>query len=69
MGKRVHGRYIQFLTVARGSLLELETHLIVARNLQFVRPAEFDAVSKPVEDIGKMLNRLIGVLRARKGKS
>jgi len=68
-GRGSTGEYIQFLTVARGSLLELETHLIVARNLQFVRPAEFDAVSKPVEDIGKMLNRLIGVLRTRKARS
>ena len=68
-GRGSTGEYIQFLTVARGSLLELETHLIVARNLQFLIPAEFSAVSKPVEDIGKMLNRLIGVLRTRKEKS
>jgi len=28
--------YIQFLTIARGSTTELETHLIVARNLNFM---------------------------------
>ena len=40
--------------------------LIIARNLQFLTSDEFGAVSKPVEDIGKMLNRLIGVLKTRK---
>jgi four helix bundle protein len=65
-GRGSTGEYIQFLTVARGSLMELETHLIIARNLQFLTSDEFDAVSKPVEDIGKMLNRLIGALKTRK---
>src|SRR5271166_2134564 len=53
-GRGSTGEYIQFLTVARGSLLELETHLIIARNLRFLTPEEFGAASKPVEDIGKM---------------
>ena len=65
-GRGSTGEYIQFLTVARGSLMELETHLIIARNLQFLTSDEFGAVSTPVEDIGKMLNRLIGALKTRK---
>jgi four helix bundle protein len=65
-GRGSTGEYIQFLTVARGSLMELETHLIVASNLNFLNSDDFRAVLKPVEDIGKMLNRLIGVLRTRK---
>lgn len=62
-GRGSRGEYIQFLTVARGSLMELETHLIVACNLQFIKPDEFGSLSKPVNDIEKMLNRLITVLR------
>ena len=65
-GRGSTGEYIQFLTVARGSLMELETHLIVARNLHFLKPEEFGAVSKQVEDIGKMLNRLISALKGRR---
>jgi len=42
--------------------MELETHLIVASNLHFLKTDEFDSVSKPVNDIEKMLNRLIAVL-------
>jgi four helix bundle protein len=67
-GRGSTGEYIQFLTVARGSLMELETHLIVACNLHFLNSAEFAAVSKPIQDIEKMLNRLIGVLRTRKAR-
>ena len=65
-GRGSTGEYIQFLTVARGSLMELETHLIVAFNLHFLNSDEFHGVLGPVQDIGKMLNRLIGVLRTRK---
>ena len=64
-GRGSTGEYIQFLTVARGSLMELETHLIVACNLHFLNSDELGSVSEPVRDIGKMLNRLIGVLRTR----
>jgi len=65
-GRGSRAKDIHFLTIARGSLLELETHLIVAQNLHFLTPEEFVSTSKPIEDIGKMLNRLIAVLRTRK---
>jgi four helix bundle protein len=68
-GRGSTGEYIQFLTVARGSLMELETHLIVACNLNFLKSGDLAAVSKPVKDIEKMLNRLIAVLRTRKANS
>jgi four helix bundle protein len=61
--------YIQFLTVARGSLMELETHLIIACNLHFLNADELATVSKPVQDIEKMLNRLITLLRTQKADS
>lgn len=65
-GRGSRGEYIQFLAVARGSLMELETHLIVACNLHLLKPDEFGSVAKPVKDIEKMLNRLIAVLRKTK---
>lgn len=68
-GRGTRGEYIQFLTIARGSLMELETHLIVARNLRFLDTDELTLVLKSVKDIEKMLNRLIAVLRNRKAGS
>lgn len=57
--------YVQFLYVARGSLSELETHLIVSRNLSFLQPSQVSAAQAAIQEIGKMLNSLIQSLRAR----
>ena len=65
-GRGSTGEYIQFLAVARGSLMELETHLIVSCNLHLINTNELGTVLKQVEDIGKMLNRLIGALKSRR---
>jgi hypothetical protein len=46
--------------------MELETHLIVACNLHLLSSDALGAVSKQIEGIGKMLNRLIGALKSRK---
>jgi four helix bundle protein len=58
--------YVQFLLVARGSLLELETHLIIAQRLAYLNADQFATARKQVESISMMLNRLIAALRARK---
>jgi len=65
-GRGSTGEYVQFLTVARGSLMEVETHLIVSCNLHFLSDAALAPFSKEIEEIGKMLNALIGALKSRK---
>jgi four helix bundle protein len=65
-GRGSTGEYVQFLTVARGSLMEVETHLIVARNLHFLSDATLAPFSKEIEGIGRMLNALIAALKSRK---
>jgi len=57
--------YVQFLTVARGSLMELETHLIIGRNLTYLTQAELTTVSREIEEIGRMLNGLMAALKSR----
>jgi four helix bundle protein len=57
--------YVQFLMIARGSLTELETHLIIACNLNFMSQDELRVGSKAIEETGKMLNGLIGALKSR----
>jgi hypothetical protein len=49
--------------------MELETHLIVGCNLHFLKSDEWNTALKQVEDTGKMLNRLIAVLKNRMGKA
>jgi four helix bundle protein len=68
-GRGSRREYIQFLTVARGSLMELETHLIVACNLHFLDTEELVSAQAAMKDIEKMLNRLIVVLKNPKAKA
>jgi four helix bundle protein len=56
--------YIQFLLIARGSLMEVETHAVIAHQLQHLTKPQIESVQQQVEEIGKMLNGLIQALRA-----
>ena len=68
-GRGSTGEYVQFLLIARGSLMELETHLIIAQNLGYLSRALFEPAQRRIEDIAKMLNRLVGSLRSRRSGS
>ena len=50
--------FLRFISIARGSLAEVETQLIVAHRLCFLPTEEFDAVTKDLHEIGRMLNGL-----------
>jgi four helix bundle protein len=58
--------YIQFLLMARGSLMELETHLIISHNLGYLGPETLSASRSETRELGRMLNGLIDALRARR---
>ena len=63
-----HGRgtrltYASFLRIARGSLKELETHLLLAAKLDIVSQERISALLAQANEIGRMLNSLIGRLR------
>ncbi len=51
--------FIQFLYIAHGSAAELETQLIVAKNLRFLDDKAFDLLNKERDEIGRMLFGLI----------
>jgi four helix bundle protein len=57
--------YIQFLLVGRGSLMELDTHVLIAHRLGYLAEDQFDTLQKSIEEIGMMLNGLIRALKAR----
>jgi four helix bundle protein len=58
--------YVQSLFVARGSLMELETHLIIADELNYLKPGQATMFQVQIESVGQMLNRLIQALRTRR---
>jgi len=45
--------------------MELETNLIIARELHYLEGEAFDQTVQRIEGIGKMLNRLVGSLKSR----
>jgi four helix bundle protein len=62
-----HGRgtrpaYASFLRIARGSLRELETHLLLAERVQVAQPGSTSALLQETEEIGRMLHAMIARL-------
>jgi four helix bundle protein len=64
-GRETTRDYIHFLTIARGSLMELETHLLLCSRLNLLPQPEIQQRQQEIERIGKMLNRLISALKAK----
>lgn len=58
-GRSSTQNYIQFLRIARGSLLELETQLIIARELDFITDLKFNEIGGLITEESKMLNAFI----------
>ncbi len=58
-GRNMTRDYVQFLRVARGSLLELETHLVIAKNLNFIEAITLQRSADQTQEINRMLNGLI----------
>lgn len=57
--------YAQFLYISLGSLTELETQIIIARNLKYLSENDFESLMSNLKEIGKML---IGLIRFVKKK-
>ena len=57
--KRSDKEFTQFLHISLGSCMELETQLIISKNLTFATQEDLAKVLGPLNSIGKMLNGLI----------
>lgn len=51
--------FLSFLRISRGSLMEVETQLEIARRLEYISIEQKDKVAEEMEQIGKMLNGLM----------
>lgn len=51
--------YLQFLSIARGSLFELETQIHIAKGLQFLSEENSSSITKLISEIGRMINSLM----------
>jgi len=65
-GRRSTGEFLHHLSIANGSLKELETHLIVAVRLGYVQQEEIEPLLRESDEIGRMLTALMRSLRDRR---
>lgn len=64
-GHRSDREFGHFLFHARGSLLEVQTQIMIAQELQYLRVEEERALLASADAIGRSLNSLINSLRER----
>jgi four helix bundle protein len=58
-GRRSKTEFRQFLGHARGSLLELDTHLELAFRLEYLNLTEHAFVQEQLREVGRIMNGLI----------
>jgi four helix bundle protein len=59
--------YVHYLIVARGSLAELDTQLVIARELKMI--SDTDPLRAQIQEMARMLQSLIRRLRDAQGDS
>jgi len=65
-GRLSTGEFKQFLGHARGSLLELETQILIAEELGYLAPEQIQALLQYTAEAGRVLNGLLGSLPTRR---
>ncbi|HVP63972.1 MAG TPA: four helix bundle protein [candidate division Zixibacteria bacterium] len=68
-GRLTPGEFVQFLGIARGSLLELRTQLEIAHGLRYLAKVDFEELDYGANSVLGLLNRLINSLRKRTSRS
>ena len=63
------GDYLRHLSIASGSLTELETHILITERLGYLSETETSAFHDQATDLGRMLSALSKKLKARRTSS
>jgi four helix bundle protein len=58
-GRENPGSYVQFLRIAQGSLKELETHLLIAQQVDIAAASSVEPLLAECESVGKLLRALM----------
>jgi len=66
--RRSTGEFLQFIGMARGSLAETDTQLLLAQRLGYVHHADAAALLSASEEVSRMLVALAGSLSKRKSR-
>ena len=61
-GRQATGEYRHHLSIGRGSLLELETQVLLCRRLKYLEAADADSLLAEIDELSRMLATLISKL-------
>lgn len=65
-GRNSNAEFIHFLGYSSGSCSELETQLIIAKNLNYINEQDLNLLTEKLNTIQKMIYKLIKSLREKK---
>jgi four helix bundle protein len=68
-GRQSTGDYLRFLSIAEGSLYELQTQLEIAVNLTYLTADQYHQLNAVTREIERMLTSLIRKLKAKQSES
>jgi four helix bundle protein len=63
-GRNHLGDYVRHLSIANGSLKELETHIVIIEQLGLLRPEATENARRLASETGRMLSGLVKKLKA-----
>ncbi|MFZ9847186.1 MAG: four helix bundle protein [Flavobacteriales bacterium] len=58
-GRESSKNYLQFLKISRGSIMEVETLLIISHNLKYISIEVFTDLSTKLDEVGRILQGVI----------
>jgi four helix bundle protein len=67
-GRHTDGEFLNQLSVAHGSVRELETHTMIAGRLEFIAPSTVGTILERAAEVGRLVTALANELRRRNGR-
>jgi four helix bundle protein len=68
-GREHLGDYLHHLSIANGSLMELETHILIGQRLNYFSTSDIECLLEACGELSRMLSGLTKKLRARGTKT
>ena len=62
-GRKTTQEYLQSLYIAYGSHCELETQIMLSKDLGYIKPEEVETLQQDIEEVERMLKGLIKSLQ------
>ena len=67
-GRGTTNNFVNFLSIASGSLTELDTHLVIANKLGYLTKETLKELEARMDEVGRMLTGLRKSLEATRGR-